>query len=451
MDREIPYTRIYATVDLDAVVYNIKMMKANLREGTGMMAVVKTDGYGHGAAPVAWAACPYVEMYAVASAQEALNLKKHGIPKPILILGPVHHSHYEMLIREEIRIPVFTWRQAEDVSEKAQAVGKTAYIHLAVDTGMNRIGMRPDEPSAELAVKIGGLPGICVEGLFTHFARADEEDKTSALKQAKRYGDFVRMLEHRGLRIPVKHISNSAGIIDLPKISNSAGIIDLPESVCMGGAENGSLVGTGCGVLAESVSGMNPAVLPKPVSDSGLSLSHCLVRAGISMYGLYPSNEVKKEMVPLKPVMELKSFITYIKQIEPGDQVSYGGTFTAQAPMTVATVSAGYGDGYPRNQSGKGHVLIRGHKVPILGRVCMDQMVVDVSGIPEVQEWDTVTLIGAEGNQRISVEELADTGGGFHYEIVCDIGKRVPRVYLKDGKIVGTKDYFQDIYQGFTF
>lgn len=438
MDREIPYTRIYATVDLDAVVYNIKMMKANLREGTGMMAVVKTDGYGHGAAPVAWAACPYVEMYAVASAQEALNLKKHGIPKPILILGPVHHSHYETLIREEIRIPVFTWRQAEQVSEKAQAVGKTAYIHLAVDTGMNRIGMRPDEPSAELAVKIDGLPGICAEGLFTHFARADEEDKTSALKQAKRYGDFVRMLEERGLRIPVKHISNSAGIID------------LPELVSMGGAENGSPAGTGCGVLAEPVSGRNRAVLPKTVSDSGLSLSHCLVRAGISMYGLYPSNEVKKEMVPLKPVMELKSFITYIKQIEPGDQVSYGGTFTAQAPMTVATVSAGYGDGYPRNQSGKGHVLIRGQKVPILGRVCMDQMVVDVSGISEVQEGDTVTLIGVDGNQSISVEELADVGGGFHYEIVCDIGKRVPRVYLKDGKIVGTKDYFQDIYQDFT-
>lgn len=394
--REVPYTRVYATVDLDAVVYNMERMKANLAEGTGLMAVVKTDGYGHGAAPVAWAVDPYVEMYGVASAEEALNLKRHGITKPILILGPVHDSHYRKLIEEEVRIPVFTWEQAEGLSGQAVSVGKDAYIHLVTDTGMSRIGMRPDEKSAGLAVRISRLPGIFTEGLFTHFARADEEDKTSAYRQIERYKRFAEMLEERGLSVPVKHISNSAGIIDLPGLS-------------AGG----------------------------------------LVRAGISMYGLYPSGQVKKEHISLKPAMELKSFITYIKEIGPGDEVSYGGTFVAKEFMKAATISIGYGDGYPRNQSGKGRVLIRGKSAPILGRVCMDQMIVDVSHIPEAEVWDTVTLMGTDGEQHISVEELAETGGGFHYEIVCDIGKRVPRVYIKDGKIAGTKDYFQDVYEDF--
>lgn len=393
---KIPYTRAYATVDLDAVVYNMEMMKANLAEGTTLMAVVKTDGYGHGAAPVAWAVDPYVEMYAAASAEEALNLKKHGIKKPILILGPVHDSHYKKLIEEEVRVPVFTWEQAEGLSRQAVSVGKDAYIHLVTDTGMSRIGMKPDEESADLAVRISRLPGIFVEGLFTHFARADEEDKASTYRQVERYNNFVEMLEERGLPIPVKHISNSAGIIDLPKLS--AGF---------------------------------------------------MVRAGISMYGLYPSGQVKKENVSLKPAMELKSFITYIKEIGPGDEVSYGGTFVAKESMRAATVSIGYGDGYPRSQSGKGRVLIHGKSAPVLGRVCMDQMIVDVSHIPEAEVWDTVTLVGTDGEQHISVEELAETGGGFHYEIVCDIGKRVPRIYIKDGKITGTKDYFQDVYEDF--
>lgn len=450
MDREIPYRRVYAVVDLDAVAYNMEMMKANLPEAAGMMAVVKTDGYGHGAAPVAWAADPYADMYAVATAAEALNLRSHGISKPILILGPVHGSWYRELIEAEIRIPVFTWRQAEELSRQAEALpkqaesglkqtgalteqakllpsagqpmsgGKPAYVHLAIDTGMSRIGMKPDEESADLAVRISRLPGICVEGLFTHFAKADEEDKTSAFRQAQRYKNFANMLEGRGLDIPVLHISNSAGIIDMPEISHIFGD-GSPEA----------------------------AVSRGPAASSAENQRGCMVRAGISIYGLYPSNEVKKERVPLKPAMELKSFITYIKEIGPGDEVSYGGTFVAEKTMRVATVSVGYGDGYPRSLSGKGRVLIRGKSAPVLGRVCMDQMMVDVTHIPEAEEWDTVTLIGTDGMERISVEELADTGGGFHYEIVCDIGKRVPRVYIKDGRIMGTKDYFQDVYKDF--
>lgn len=405
MDRKkLPYTRGYATIDLDAVAYNMEQMKANLPKDIGMMAVVKADGYGHGAAPVAWAADPYVEMYGVASAEEALNLKHHGISKPILILGPIHHSHYETLIQEDIHIPVFTWSQAGGLSAKALYVGKPALIHLVVDTGMNRIGMRPDKASADMAGMIGRLPGIEVKGLFTHFARADEADKESALEQIRHYKEFLKMLEDGGTEIPIKHISNSAGIIDLPEICD--------EHFWTG-------------------------------------QSRYLVRAGISMYGLYPSNQMSREKVCLKPAMELKSFITYIKEIGPGAAVSYGGTFVAKESMTVATVSIGYGDGYPRNQSGKGYVLIGGRRAAILGRVCMDQMIVDVSGIPDAREGDIVTLIGTEGDQQIQVEDLAETGGGFHYEIVCDIGKRIPRVYIKNGKVVGTKDYFQDVYQEF--
>lgn len=392
---EIPYKRVYATIDLDAVAYNMERMRDNLPEGTGMMGVIKTDGYGHGAVPVARAIAPYVNAYAVATAEEALNLKSHGVEKPVLILGAVHESHYRELIKEEIRFPVFTMFQAERVSETAVSMNRRAYVHLAVDTGMSRIGMRPDETSADMVWKIGRLPGIYMEGMFTHFAKADEKDKTSALRQLELFRKFVKRLEERGVDIPVKHIDNSAGIIDIP--------------------------------------------------DVGFDM----VRAGISIYGLYPSDEVKKTQVPLRRVMELKSFITYIKDIEPGTEVSYGGTFVAERPMTIATVSIGYGDGYPRNLSGKGFVLIDGKRAPILGRVCMDQLMVDVSHIPGAREWDLVTLIGRDGGQEITVEELADISGGFHYEIICDIGKRVPRVYIRDGKIAGVKDYFQDRYEDF--
>lgn len=390
-----PYTRVYAVVDLDAIENNMKAMESNLTEGTGIIGVVKADGYGHGAVPVAKAIDPYVKGYAVATIEEAVNLKNHGITKPVLILGVTHESHNEELIRHELRSSVFEKKQAQALSEKAMEMGKTAYVHLVLDTGMNRIGMKFCEESARLAALISRMPGICVEGLFTHFARADETDKESALKQLRKYLDFVRMLEERGVHIPVKHISNSAGIVDMREANGD------------------------------------------------------MVRAGIGIYGLYPSDEVCRDRVILKPAMELKSFITYIKEIEPGAAVSYGGTFVADRSMTIATVPIGYGDGYPRNQSGKGRVLIHGKSAPILGRVCMDQMMVDVTHIPEAKADDEVTLIGRDGSDEITVEELARTGGGFHYEIVCDIGKRVPRVYVRGGRIVGKKDYFKDIYEDF--
>lgn len=389
------YTRVYAEIDLDAVHSNMEAMRQNIARETGIIGVVKADGYGHGAVPVALAIDSYVAAYAVATIDEALILRNHGITKPVLILGVTHKSRYKELLEEDIRPAIFTMEQAEPLSELAAAGGKRAKIHLALDTGMSRIGMEADEEGAGLAARIAALPGIEVEGLFTHFARADETDKAAAYRQMAAYRHFVELLKDRGVKIPVKHCSNSAGIIDLP--------------------------------------------------DANLDM----VRAGISIYGMYPSDEVEKQNVALKPVMALKSFITYIKPLKAGREVSYGGTFVADRPMRIATIPVGYGDGYPRSLSSKGYVLIHGKKAPILGRVCMDQFMVDVTEIGEAGIGDEVTLIGRDGDEEILVEDLARLGGGFHYEIVCDIGKRVPRVYTCFGEPVGSKDYFDDIYHGF--
>lgn len=389
------YTRVFAVIDLDAVIFNMESMKRNLAPETGMVGVVKADGYGHGAVPVARAIDPYVEAYAVAAAEEGLMLRRHKITKPILILGPVGGRWYGPLIQESIRPVIFTMDQARELSRQAVDMGKEGVFHLAVDTGMSRIGVEADGKGAALAAQICGLPGIRAEGVFTHFARADEEDKTSANMQLARFLNFTEMLEKRGVKIPVRHCANSAAIVDLP--------------------------------------------------EAGLHW----VRAGISLYGLYPSDEVKKEQAALRSAMELKSFVTYVKDVEPGREISYGGTFTVRQPMRVATIPVGYGDGYPRNLSGRGCVLIQGKRAPILGRVCMDQMMVDVTQIPDVAEGQLVTLIGKEGEEEIRVEDLARWGGGFHYEIICNIGKRVPRVYVKGGEAIGCKDYMEDRYEDF--
>ena len=379
-----PYNRVYATVNLDAVADNMKEMAGNLPSGTGMIGVVKADGYGHGSVPVAMAVDPYVRGFAVATVEEGVILRRHGIGKMILVLGVTHPDQYGELIRYQIRPTVFTLRQAERLSELACREGVRAKLHLAVDTGMSRIGMEPDETSAEMVLSMSRLPGIEIEGMFTHFARADERDKESARAQLAAYLNFSELLKSRGIEIPLKHCSNSAGIVE-----------GLPSN------------------------------------------SLDLVRAGISIYGLYPSDEVDRETVHLTPVMELKSRISYIKTIRPGTPVSYGGTFVARRPTRIATIPVGYGDGYPRSLSSRGSVLIRGRRAPILGRVCMDQFMVDVTDIPEAEEEDVVTLIGRDGGDQISVEELARLGGGFHYELICDLGKRVPRVYLRGGRIAG--------------
>ena len=391
-----PYSRVYATVNLDAVASNMKSMKENLPASTLIMGSVKADGYGHGSVPIAKTIEPYVFGYAVATIDEGIILRRHGINKTILILGVTHESRYEDLLRYDIRTAMFQYEKAKKLSDLALKQGKKAVVHLALDTGMSRIGMKADREHAKEAAAIAALEGIEVEGLFTHFARADETDKSAYEEQYRRYKEFLGYLEELGVKIPIRHCSNSAGIIE------------------------------------------------------SLESNHMdMVRAGIAIYGMYPSDEVDHNSVKLTPAMEIKSCITYIKEIEAGTAVSYGGTFVADHTMKVATIPVGYGDGYVRSLSGKGDVLIHGKRAAILGRICMDQFMVDVTDIPDVQEDDEVTLLGSDGAECITMEELAEKSGGFHYEMICDIGKRIPRVYLKDGKVVGTKDYFDDVFKGF--
>lgn len=378
------YDRTWAEVNLDAIGQNMEEMKKNLPEKTGMIGVIKTDAYGHGAVQVAGAIDPYVEGYAVAAADEALELRHHGIEKPILILGPVAECRYRQLIEEDIRPAMFTESAIRRFAEIAAELKKTGKIHLALDTGMNRIGMKPTVEAADMVASLAGLPGLEIEGLFTHFARADEADKTAAGCQYEKYLYFNRLLAERGVRIPVCHCANSAGIID------------------------------------------------------GIGTALDMVRAGISIYGLYPSDEVDHKAVQLNPALSWKARITYIKNIEAGEEVSYGGTFKAEKPTRVATVAAGYGDGYPRSLSGKGYVLIDGKRAPILGRVCMDQFMVDVTDIPEAEEGTTAILLGKSGKIELTAEEMAALSGRFHYEILCGIGKRVPRAYIRNGVLTET-------------
>ncbi|MGN1150896.1 MAG: alanine racemase [Lachnospiraceae bacterium] len=387
------YQRVYAAVDLDAICYNMEHMHANLKPGTRMIGVIKTDGYGHGAVPIGreLEKLDYVFGYAVATAEEALILRHAGLTKPILILGYTFPYCYEELIRQEIRPAVFRQDTIDELAACAARLHKTVKVHIKVDTGMTRVGIRPDESGLAFVDKVLHTEGIELEGIFTHFARADETDKSCARKQLDRFREFIRQIEKSfDYSIPVKHCSNSAGIVELPEANMD------------------------------------------------------VVRAGITLYGLWPSDEVSRDIVPLKPALTLKSHIVYIKEVDEGVAISYGGTYVTPKKMRVATIPVGYGDGYPRGLSNKGHVLIRGKKAPILGRVCMDQFMVSVEDIPDAQEGDEVTLIGADGAEQITMEELGGLSGRFNYELACNLGKRIPRVYMKDGVMVSSKDYYED-------
>lgn len=392
------YQRIWAEVDLDAVIGNLERIKANVAPETSVMAVIKTDGYGHGAVPIAreLEKLDFIYGYAVATAEEALILRHSGICKPILILGYTFPYSYEKLIMEEVRMTVFRYDTLKELSDvcaalRERGICKKARIHIKVDTGMSRIGVTPDEEGLAFVKKALETEGVETEGVFTHFARADEADKTSAASQLAEFESFLEMVRREtGKEIPVKHCSNSAGIIELPQANMD------------------------------------------------------LVRAGIILYGLWPSSQVRKDIVRLMPALSLYSRIVYVKEIQKGTTVSYGGTFTAPHDMRVATVPAGYGDGYPRGLSGKGYVLLHGKRAAILGRVCMDQFMVDVTQIPEVRQGDKVTLIGRDGQEEITMEMLGELSGRFNYELACDLGKRIPRVYERGGEIVCTRDYYQD-------
>ncbi|MCR5736764.1 MAG: alanine racemase [Eubacterium sp.] len=385
------YFRGYAVINLDAIRTNMELMKKQLKPETKLVAVIKTDGYGHGAVPIAKELDDMCYGYAIATPQEGHNLRRHGITKPIFILGYVPENMYDLVIEEEMLPPVFHLEMAQKMSEHAVKLGKELKMDIALDTGMNRIGFFPNEDAVDQIKEINQLPGVKIESIFTHFAKADYKVKDFAYEQFEKYNRFVERLEEEGVTIPIHQCANSAAIMEMPETS--------------------------------------------------LTLS----RAGISMYGLYPSDEMDQEAMELVPAMSLYSHVVYVKEIEPGMGISYGQTFVADKKMKIATIPLGYGDGYPRNLSNKGWVLIHGKKAPILGRICMDQFMVDVTEI-DVKEGDLVTLVGTDGDETIRIDELAVLAGTFNYEFVCDLGKRVPRVFVKHGKVVGTKDYFNDDY-----
>lgn len=347
-----------------------------------MIAVIKADAYGHGAVPVAHLIedYDYIWGFAAATAEEAIHLREAGITKPILILGIVFDEYFPELVRYEIRPAVCEYEEARKLSDEAVLQKKTVHIHIALDTGMTRIGFADAQENVEEIKKISELPNLEIEGMFTHFARADEYDRSPAMVQLERYLDFSRRVEEAGVEIPLHHCSNSAGIIRMPEANLN------------------------------------------------------IVRAGITIYGIYPSSEVERDIVKLEPVMELKSHVTYVKDVPAGAAISYGGTYVADRKLRVATVPVGYADGYSRQLSNKGWVLIHGQKAPILGRVCMDQFMVDVTEIGDVKKGDEVTLIGRDGDEFIGIEEIGDLCGRFSYEFACDISPRVPRVYIKNGK-----------------
>lgn len=384
------YNRVYATVNLDAVEFNIQQMKANIEKDTQIIAVIKADGYGHGAVPIARLieAYEYIWGFAVATAEEAFELRMNQIKKPILILGYVFPEHYNKLVELDIHFTVFGLEMARELSNIGAKQKKRVNIHLKLDTGMNRIGFQCIEESISTIKEINQLENISIEAVFTHFAKADEKDKESANMQLALYKSFVKKIEDSGITIPLKHCSNSASIIDIKEANMDA------------------------------------------------------VRAGISIYGLYPSAEVCMNQVLLQPVLEWKSHIVHIKEVTPGSGISYGWTCITDKVTKVATIPVGYADGYPRSLSNKGWVLIRGKKAKILGRVCMDQFMVDVTDINGVQPNDEVVLIGKSENESILVEEMSEISGRFNYEFVCDIGKRVPRIFLRNNKVVETKDYY---------
>lgn len=381
------FDNTYVKIDLDAIAANFAAVQE--KAGVPTMAIVKADAYGHGAVQVARLLEGKCAFFGVSSMLEALELRQAGLATPILILGHTPVSAFPAAIRENVRPAVFHYEDAVLLSQEAQRQGKTAPFHFAVDTGMSRIGFQATAAAADVCAAIAKLPGLYAEGLFSHFATADCADLTKAAAQAQRFDAFDRMLRERGVEIPLRHLDNSAGLMNFP-------------------------------------------------------YHYEMVRSGIVTYGMYPSSEVSQSLLPLRPALTWHSRITHVKWLEPGREVSYGGTFVTSQDTLVATVPVGYADGYRRSLSGRFYVLIRGKRAPILGRVCMDQMMVDVTDIPGVALDDPVVLVGRDGKEEITMEQIAGVADSFNYEFVCGISRRVPRLYCRDGRTVHSVHYLLD-------
>ena len=392
MTNELYEKHCWALVDLDAMQSNLALIQKTV--GAPVCCVVKADAYGHGAA----VAGPWLEengaaAFAVSCLAEARHLRRHGISKPILILGYTDPLQVDQLVFNCITQTVYSEEYAKALSAAAQNAGVEVHCHFKVDTGMGRIGfsVRSDFEAAIAAMeRCATLPKLHFSGIFQHFAVADSttpENEAYTQAQHALFERTVQRLQADGVALHTIHCANSAAQLRHPE------------------------------------------------------WRHDMTRAGIILYGLDPSNEV--HFPALQPVMSLKSVVTFVKELQPGQSVSYGRTFTADKPMRVATVCVGYADGYPRMLSGgpdRGVMVIRGQRAPVVGRVCMDQTMVDVTDIPQAKELDEVILVGRQGDEEITVDELGDLCGRFSYEFICDIGKRVPRIYTRNHEVYLVRD-----------
>lgn len=369
--------RTWAEVDLDAIEYNFIAARNHLPREMKLLVTVKANAYGHGAVTVAKLLEKQVDYFALAAMDEAVQLRQAGITTPLLVLGPVLPADYSRAAKHDVTLTVSSLAEAEAISACAEAQGKKITVHFALDTGMSRIGFACTEKAAKEIAEAAKLPGIIPEGIFSHFALADSKDKSYVNLQTE---NFRRMVAAVGIKFPICHLYNSAAITEL-----------------------------------------------EPEFD--------MAREGIILYGLLPSNEVDLSRIGgVKPAMALRSHVSYVKTLPAGTPISYGCTYVTEKNSVIATVMAGYADGVPRLLSNCGQVIIRGVKAPIVGRVCMDQFMVDVSHIPGVCAGDTVTIFGTDGEVTITADEVAEKARTIGYELVCGIAPRVPRVYLKNGE-----------------
>lgn len=382
------HKRVWMDIDLDAVRANVDAMFDRMRPDCRMMAVVKADAYGHGAREIAALLEPDQRIfgYAVATVDEAYELRRHQISKPILILGYSFPEEYPAMVRLGIRPAIFSYESALAFDRAASQAGMIAPVHIKIDTGMSRIGFQVNEEDLSQAARIAQLKHLRMEGIFTHFARADEKDKSHAYAQAELFQQAIDRLERAGVEFEIRHCSNSASIMELPELNMD------------------------------------------------------MVRAGISLYGLWPSEEMDPNF-PLSAAMSLGSHITHIKTLGEGRCISYGGTYQVKEKAKIATIPVGYADGYARGLSNRGYVLIQGKRAPIVGRVCMDQFMVDVSTFDHIAVGEKVTLLGKDGKERISLEELGRLSGRFNYEFACLLGnRRIPKVFHRKGQVVSVRE-----------
>jgi len=379
---------VWAEIDLNNLAHNIKEVRRVTKKESIVMAVVKANGYGHGSLDVAKVSLENgADRLAVATLSEAIELRRADIKAPILILGYTPESQYNMVVENDIIQTIYTLESGKELSKVAKSLNKNAKLHIKIDSGMGRIGFKSEESSIGKIEKISKLPNLEIEGIFTHFAKADEIDKTYTERQFKNYEWVIKKLEDRNINIPIKHVSNSAATIDLPEYNLN------------------------------------------------------MVRGGIMIYGLYPSEEVDKEKVKLKPAMTLKAKISHLKEVPEDTGVSYGQIFVTERKSKIATIPIGYADGFTRLLTSKAEVSIGGKRAPIVGKICMDQCMIDVTDIDNVKVGDEVVLFGDGENGVPHIDEIAEKLDTINYEIVCMVGRRVPRVYVKDGKVVKIIDY----------